>query len=68
MKIDFDGTEYEIESLSEVGKNTVNSLQFVEGKISELSNKKAVYNAAKSHYIAKLHSEIKEAEIEPIKD
>ena len=43
MKLDFDGTEYEIESLSEVGKNTVNSLQFVEGKISELSNKKAVY-------------------------
>ena len=68
MKLDFDGIEYEIESLSEAGKNTVISLQFVDEKIRELSNKKAVYDMAKSHYIAKLHSEIKEAEIEPLKD
>ena len=66
MKLNFDGQEYEVESMSEKGKLTVKSLQFVEAKILELSNQKAVYNAAKTHYIARLQIEINEADLEPL--
>ena len=38
MKLNFDGQEYEVESMSEKGKLTVKSLQFVEAKTVELSN------------------------------
>ena len=66
MKLNFDGQEYEVESMSEKGKLTVKSLQFVEAKILELSNQKAVYNAAKGQYIARLQIEIKEADLEAL--
>ena len=66
VKLNFDGQEYEVESMSENGKLTVKSLQFVEAKTVELSNQKAVYNAAKTQYITRLQIEINEADLEPL--
>ena len=65
-KLKLDDIEYNTEDLSEKGKATLNSLQFVELQIQKLRNEIAIYNTAKQVYVAALAAEIKDNGIEPV--
>jgi hypothetical protein len=57
-KITFEGTEYDIDRLSDEAKATLNSIQFVVSRISELSNTQALLQRAKNSYLESLKKEI----------
>ena len=61
-----EGAEYDMDALSENAKGIVNSLQYLEGQIQNLSDELAVYRAAKLQYISGLKEEIENSEIQPI--
>ena len=65
-KLKLDDIEYNTEDLSERGKATLKSLQFLELQIQKLRNEIAIYNTAKQVYVAALATEIKDNGIEPL--
>lgn len=61
-KITVDGIEYNTEDLSDNGKAQLASLQFLEVQLSKLQGEIAVYQTAKSSYLAALRSELEKQE------
>lgn len=57
-KVKLDNIEYNTEDLSERGRATLRSLQFLELQLQKLKNELSVYQTAKGHYIAELKAEI----------
>ena len=57
-KIKIDDKEYNLDDLSDIAKKQVISLQFVETKIRETNNLKAILQRAKNSYIEELKAEI----------
>jgi hypothetical protein len=65
-QLTIDDIEYDMDALSESAKGTVNSLQYLEGQIRNLSDELAVYRAAKLQYISGLKDEIEKSGIQPV--
>lgn len=59
-KITVDGVEYNSEDLSDNGKAQLASLQFLEAQMSKLKAEIAVYQTARSAYVAALKAELGE--------
>lgn len=57
-KITVDGIEYNTEDLSDNGKAQLASLQFLEVQMTKLQNEIAVFQTAKSAYVAALKVEL----------
>ena len=57
-KLTVDGIEYKTEDLSDNGKAQLASLQFLEVQMNKLKNEIAVFQTAKSAYIAALKAEL----------
>ena len=66
-QIKVDDIEYHTEDLSDNGKATLTSLQFLERQISKLRNELAIYQTAQRTYIAALKAEIQQSDIQPVK-
>lgn len=60
-KITVDGVEYNTEDLSDNGKAQLASLQFLEVQMTKLRNEIAVFQTARSAYIAALKEELEKA-------
>ena len=60
-KITVDGIEYNTEDLSDNGKAQLASLQFLEVQMTKLQNEIAVFQTAKSAYIAALKAELEKS-------
>ena len=58
QKFKLDGTEYDVENLTDQGKATLGSLQFVNSKIQELNSMQALLQRAKNSYIDSLKKEV----------
>ena len=58
-KITVDGIEYNTEDLTENGKAQLASLQFLEVQMNKLKSEIAVYQTARSSYMAALKAELK---------
>ncbi|MDB0059847.1 DUF6447 family protein [Planktomarina sp.] len=61
-KITVDDIEYNTEDLSVNGKAQLASLQFLEVQMNKLSNEIAIYNTARSAYVASLKAELEKSE------
>jgi hypothetical protein len=61
-KIVIDGMEYNTEDLTDIGKEQLAALQFVEVQLRKLRSEIAVYQTAQRTYIAALKSEIGKAD------
>jgi hypothetical protein len=59
-KITVDEIEYNTEDLSENGKAQLASLQFLEVQMSKIKSEIAVYQTARSSYVAALKSELED--------
>lgn len=57
-KITVDGIEYNTEDLTDNGKAQLASLQFLEIQMNKLNNELAVFQTAKSAYVAALKVEL----------
>jgi hypothetical protein len=57
-KIQIDDKEYLLEDLSTQAQNTLSSMDFVNGRIQELNNLRALLMRAKNSYISGLKSEV----------
>ena len=57
-KIQIDGKDLEIESLSKKAKETLLSIQFAENKMMELKNLNAIFQRAKNSYVNSLKKEM----------
>jgi len=57
-KIKIEDKEYKLDDLSDFAKSQVASLQFVETKIRETNNLKAILQRAKNSYVKELKTEI----------
>ena len=57
-KITVDGIEYNTEDLTDNGKAQLASLQFLEVQMTKLQNEIAVFQTAKSAYVAALKAEL----------
>lgn len=57
-RITVDGLEYNTEDLSDNGKAQLASLQFLEVQMQKLKNEIAVYQTARSGYVAALKVEL----------
>ena len=67
-KIKLDDIEYNTEDLTDKGKATLASLQFLEGQINKMRSELAVYQTAQSTYVAALKTEIDQSGIQPLKN
>lgn len=67
-KIKIDDIEFHSEDLTDKGKATLASLQFLEGQIIKIRNEMAVYQTAQRTYVAALKAEIDESGIKPIEN
>ena len=67
-KITVDEVEYNTEDLTETGKATLASLQFLESQMQKMRNEIAIYRTAQISYIAALKAEIEKSDIEPLKE
>ena len=65
-RIKLDDIEYNTEDLSEHGKATLQSLQFLEVQLQKLKNEIAVYQTAQRTYAAALKAEIEKSGVEPM--
>lgn len=65
-KITVDEVEYNTEDLTETGKATLASLQFLEGQMQKMRNEIAVYRMAQLSYVAALKAEIEKYDIKPL--
>lgn len=59
-KVTIDGFDYNTEDLSDTGKAELESLQFLESKMSELRSKIQLLNIAKNAYLRELKNELEE--------
>jgi len=59
-KITVDGVDYNSEDLSDNGKAQLASLQFLEVQMNKLKSEIAVYQTARSSYIAALKADLNE--------
>ncbi len=59
-KVNLDGKEYDIDSLSESAKAQVASLQFVQSELLRLQAQTAVYKTAEAAYINALKKDVDE--------
>jgi hypothetical protein len=57
-KIKLDDKEYSVENLSDQGKATLASLQFINGRLREITDMQALLQRAKTSYIAGLKKEV----------
>ena len=57
-KFTLDGTEYDVDTLSDNGKAQLASLQFLEVQMNKLNNEIAVFQTAKNAYINALKEEM----------
>ena len=57
-KITVDGIEYNTEDLSDNGKAQLASLQFLEVQMNKLKSEIAVYQTARTNYVAALKAEL----------
>ena len=57
-KFTVDGKDYDSENLSDEGKATLNSLQFVQSEMNRLQNLLAVHKTASAAYAQRLQSEL----------
>jgi hypothetical protein len=57
-KIKLDDKEYSVENLSDQGKATLASLQFINGRLQEITDMQALLQRAKTSYIAGLKKEV----------
>jgi hypothetical protein len=60
-KFSLDGVEYNSEDLSDEGRAKLASLQFLELHMRKIQDEVAVYNTARSSYLAGLKSELEKA-------
>ena len=65
-KITVDEVEYNTEDLTETGKATLASLQFLESQMQKMRNEIAIYRTAQISYIAALKAGIEKSDIEPL--
>jgi hypothetical protein len=56
--IKIDGDEYEINSLTDQARATLTTIQFVDKKVNELTNMKALLQRAKNSYVDALKKEV----------
>ena len=57
-KFRLDGVDYDVDSLSSSGQDTLASLEFVTDRIAILSNMQSVLSRAKNSYLESLKQEI----------
>ena len=57
-KMTVDGIEYNTEDISENGKAQLISLQFLEAQMAKIKSEIAVYQTARTTYIAALKAEL----------
>jgi hypothetical protein len=65
-KVTVDEIEYNTEDLTETGRATLASLQFLEGQMKKMRNEMAVYLTAQNSYVAALKAEIEKSDIKPL--
>ena len=65
-KIKLDDVEYNTEDLSEHAQATLKSLQFLEIQLKKINNEIAIYQTARSQYLAMIKDEIVNLGIEPV--
>lgn len=65
-KVTVDDIEYNTEDLTETGRATLASLQFLENQMQKVRNEMSVYRVAQSSYIAALKVEIEKSDVKPI--
>ena len=65
-KITVDEVEYNTEDLTETGKATLASLQFLDSQMQKMRNEMSIYRTAQISYIAALKAEIEKSDIEPL--
>lgn len=66
-EVKLDDIEYHTEDLTDKGRATLASLQFLENQIRKMRSEMAVYQTAQKTYIAALKAEIEQSGIQPIK-
>ena len=64
-KVTVDEIEYNSEDLTETGKATLASLQFLESQMQKMRNEIAVYQTAQMSYVAALKVEIEKSDAKP---
>jgi N-acetylglutamate synthase-like GNAT family acetyltransferase len=57
-KIRLDGSDYDIEKLNNTAKNSINSVIFIDQRISELNNMQALLQRAKNSYLETIKKEV----------
>jgi hypothetical protein len=65
-KVTVDGIEHNTEDLSETGRATLASLQFLESQMQKMLNEMSVYRVAQLSYIAALKVEIEKSDVKPM--
>lgn len=65
-KVTVDDIEYNTEDLTETGRATLASLQFLESQMQTMRNEMSVYRVAQLSYIAALKVEIERSDVKPI--
>jgi len=65
-KITLDNVEYNTEDLSDMGRATLASLQFLEEQMKILRNEIAIYQTAQKSYIETFKAEVSTSGIEPV--
>lgn len=65
-KVTVDEIEYNTEDLTETGRATLASLQFLEGQMKKMRNEMAAYRTAQNSYVAALKAEIEKSDIKPL--
>ena len=65
-KVTVDGIEHNTEDLTETGRATLASLQFLESQMQKMHNEISVYRVAQLSYIAALKVEIEKSDVKPM--
>ena len=65
-KVTVDDIEYNTEDLTETGRATLASLQFLESQMQKMRNEMSVYQVAQLSYVAALKVEIEKSDVKPI--
>jgi len=56
--ITIDGKKYDMDTLSDEAKAQIQSIQFVDSKVTQLQSELAVYQTARNAYVANLKGEL----------
>jgi hypothetical protein len=65
-KVTVDDIEYNTEDLTDTGRATLASLQFLESQMQKMRNEMSVYQVAQLSYVAALKVEIEKSDVKPI--